>query len=69
MTAITTLMLALLWPEFRGPTGQGTSTATDLPVVWSATTNVIWKQAIPGLGWSSPVLAGDHLVALKRRLT
>ncbi|PYJ06876.1 MAG: serine/threonine protein kinase [Verrucomicrobia bacterium] len=52
-------MLALLWPEFRGPTGQGTSTATDLPVVWSATTNVIWKQAIPGLGWSSPVLAGD----------
>ena len=59
VTAITTLMLALLWPEFRGPTGQGISTATNLPVTWSTTTNVLWKQVIPGLGWSSPVLAGD----------
>jgi len=59
VTAITTLALALLWPEFRGPTGQGISTATNLPVIWSTTTNVVWKQAIPGLGWSSPVLAGD----------
>jgi hypothetical protein len=59
MTAITSIVLALLWPQFRGPTGQGVSTATNLPMVWSTTTNVIWKQAIPGLGWSSPVLAGD----------
>jgi outer membrane protein assembly factor BamB len=54
-------MLALLWPEFRGPTGQGVSTATNLPVVWSSTTNVVWKQPVPGLGWSSPVLANDKV--------
>ena len=54
-------MLAVLWPEFRGPTGQGTSTATNLPAEWSAASNVVWKQAIPGLGWSSPVLAGEKV--------
>jgi outer membrane protein assembly factor BamB len=26
------------WPEFRGPTGQGHGTATNLPLHWSATT-------------------------------
>ncbi|MEI7729786.1 MAG: PQQ-binding-like beta-propeller repeat protein [Verrucomicrobiota bacterium] len=44
------------WPEFRGPTGQGISAAKNLPVEWSASKNVAWKQAIPGLGWSSPVV-------------
>src|SRR5437879_4672875 len=31
------------WPEFRGPTGQGLSTARGLPLEWSATKNVAWK--------------------------
>jgi outer membrane protein assembly factor BamB len=44
------------WPQFRGPTGQGHSTATGLPTQWSATDNVVWKQAIPGTSWSSPAL-------------
>ena len=44
------------WPEFRGSTGQGTSTAVGLPVEWSTTKNVVWKQPIPGSGWSSPVV-------------
>jgi outer membrane protein assembly factor BamB len=49
------------WPEFRGPTRDGNSTATRVPVEWSATENVAWKQEIPGSGWSSPVLAGGKL--------
>lgn len=28
-----------------------------LPVVWSPTQNVAWKQPVPGVGWSSPVLS------------
>ncbi len=44
------------WPEFRGPTGQGISTATGLPVSWDRRTNIGWKTPIPGRGWSSPVL-------------
>lgn len=49
------------WPEFRGPTGQGVASATNVPVHWSATSNVVWKSALPGEGWSSPVLVADRL--------
>lgn len=43
------------WPEFRGPTGQGLATK-GLPTEWNATKNVVWKQPLPGLGWSSPIV-------------
>jgi outer membrane protein assembly factor BamB len=54
------------WPEFRGPTGQGTSTARHLPIEWSsgdsgAARNIAWKTPLPGEGWSSPVLVGGRL--------
>ena len=49
------------WPEFRGLTGQGHSPATDVPIRWSATENVAWKAAIPGGGWSSPVLVNGRV--------
>jgi outer membrane protein assembly factor BamB len=49
------------WPQFRGPTGQGVSAATQVPVEWSATENVAWKVEIPGRGWSSPVLSKGRL--------
>lgn len=44
------------WPEFRGPTGQGHAAGATPPLEWSTEKNVAWKQAIPGIGWSSPVL-------------
>lgn len=59
LTALT--LCAHEWPEFRGPTGQGHSPAKDVPVRWSGTENVAWKTAIPGSGWSSPVLVNDRL--------
>ena len=49
------------WPQFRGPTGQGTSDEHGLPLNWSETTNVRWKVPIPGKGWSSPVIQGDRI--------
>ena len=49
------------WPQFRGPTGQGHSDEQGLPLTWSETTNVRWKVAIPGRGWSSPVVQGDRI--------
>lgn len=49
------------WPRFRGPTGQGVSAETGVPVHWSSTENVAWKTPIPGDGWSSPVVHGDHV--------
>lgn len=49
------------WPEFRGPTGQGQVREGKLPTEWSPTKNVVWKQALPGLGWSSPVVVADRV--------
>src|SRR5262245_16158758 len=45
------------WPQFRGPDGQGRAPAGHIPAKWSETENVLWKSAIPGRGWSSPVIA------------
>jgi outer membrane protein assembly factor BamB len=49
------------WPQFRGPTGQGQSAERGLAVEWSETRNVVWKTPVPGLGWSSPVVAGGRV--------
>jgi len=49
------------WPQFRGPGGQGHATAIGLPTSWSETENIVWKAALPGRGWSSPVIAGDEI--------
>ena len=49
------------WPQFRGPTGQGHSDEQGLPLNWSETKNVRWKVAIPGRGWSSPVVQADRI--------
>lgn len=49
------------WPEFRGPTQQGLSSATGLPVTWSETELIAWKTDIAGLGWSSPAIVGEQI--------
>ena len=49
------------WPQFRGPTGQGHAPDEAVPLEWSETDNVIWKTPVPGLGWSSPVVADGRL--------
>ena len=49
------------WPQFRGPTGQGHAPDTPVPLAWSETENVVWKTPVPGLGWSSPVIADGRI--------
>ncbi len=51
-----TVVYSANWPEFRGPTGQGIAGAGRYPTEWSATQQVVWKQPIPGAGWSSPIV-------------
>src|SRR5689334_8343348 len=48
------------WPEFRGPTGQGLVKG-PLPITWSKDKNVVWKQEIPGKGWSSPIVVAGRV--------
>jgi outer membrane protein assembly factor BamB len=49
------------WPQFRGPTGQGHSDSKGVPLQWSEKENVKWKTAIPGQGWSSPVILENQI--------
>ena len=49
------------WPEFRGPSGDGLSTSTNLPLRWSEEQNVKWNTPIHGKAWSSPVIWGRQV--------
>src|SRR5687767_13102702 len=49
------------WPQFRGPTGQGLTDSTGVPLNWSETQNVKWKTPIHGRSWSSPVIWGNQV--------
>jgi hypothetical protein len=49
------------WPGFRGPHGDASAVDPAVPVRWSATENVAWKVPVPGVGHSSPVVAGGRV--------
>ena len=49
------------WPGFRGPTRQGVSSETNLPLQWSQGSNVLWKTPTTGSAWSSPIVWGDRI--------
>jgi outer membrane protein assembly factor BamB len=44
------------WTHFRGNDLNGISTETGIPTIWNDSTNVAWKTAMDGKGWSSPVV-------------
>ncbi len=46
------------WPQFRGPHGTGAVPAAAIPLSWSESEHLAWKTAIPGQGWSQPVVVG-----------
>jgi outer membrane protein assembly factor BamB len=48
------------WPEFRGPDKQGVVDA-KLPISWSPKENIVWRQELPGQGWSSPVVVENKI--------
>lgn len=49
------------WPQFRGPQAGVIPDDPALPDKWSETENVVWKAAIPGMGWSSPIVWDGHI--------
>ncbi|MBA3439502.1 MAG: PQQ-like beta-propeller repeat protein [Pyrinomonadaceae bacterium] len=48
------------WPQWRGPFFNGMA-RTAAPVEWSETKNTKWKVAIPGRGFSTPVIWGERI--------
>jgi outer membrane protein assembly factor BamB len=58
--ASVTLTRADDWPGFRGSKG-GVAAEQDLPAQFTKD-NVLWKVKLPGVGTSSPILAGDKVL-------
>src|SRR5215471_13551669 len=48
------------WPQWRGPFFNGVAKGAA-PVELSDTKNIKWKIAIPGRGFSTPVIWGDRI--------
>jgi outer membrane protein assembly factor BamB len=53
---------AASWPRFLGPDGNNISEGKGLPLEWEDKKgkNIKWKVALPGEGWSTPVIGGDR---------
>jgi outer membrane protein assembly factor BamB len=49
------------WPQFRGANGDGAAADSSFPDSWSAEEHVAWKTAIPGVGWSQPIVWGNKI--------
>lgn len=49
------------WPTYRGPNGDGHSTAKGVPTTFSEKESIRWKTPIHDKGWSSPVVWGDQV--------
>lgn len=49
------------WPSWRGPSGTGISSETNLPTEWSPEKNVAWKLALPGPAGATPVVWGNQI--------
>jgi outer membrane protein assembly factor BamB len=49
------------WPQWRGPFFNGVAKGATAPVEFSDTKNIKWKVAIPGRGFSTPVIWGNRI--------
>ena len=50
------------WAQFRGSGATGVSAEPSVPIEWSDTKNLAWKLALPGKGFSSPIVVGDKVL-------
>ncbi len=49
------------WAQFRGPNASGVSAVGSAPDNWAPSSNILWKQDVPGAGWSSPIVVNDRV--------
>lgn len=49
------------WNQFRGPEGDMSIAAVNLPEEWGRDKNVGWVSDLDGTGFSSPVVVGDKV--------
>lgn len=59
--ALNSVTHAAHWPAWRGPTADGKTSETGLPLKWSKTENIRWRVPLPEPGNSTPVVWGDRI--------
>src|SRR5204863_6962735 len=46
---------------WRGPSADGVSRETNLPIKWSKTENIAWRLSMPAFSGSTAIVWGDHI--------
>ena len=49
------------WPQWRGPSLNGVSSETNLPLRWNVEENIAWKMPLPDRSGSTPIIWGDKI--------
>ena len=49
------------WPAWRGPTRDGVSAETNLPLKWSPSENIAWKLPLPQWSGATPIIWGETI--------
>ena len=49
------------WPAWRGPTANGISRETNLPVTWTKTENIAWRLALPAWSGSTAIVWDNRI--------
>ncbi len=49
-----------VWPQWRGPEGNGHSAEKGIPLAWDAKA-IVWRTALKGSGQSTPIVWGDRI--------
>ncbi|MDA1091890.1 MAG: PQQ-binding-like beta-propeller repeat protein [Acidobacteria bacterium] len=52
------------WPQFRGKAAGVVADNPALPERWGPGENIAWEIPMPGRGWASPIVWGDHIFVL-----
>jgi len=61
LTTFATGLAADNWPTWRGPTRDGVSAETGLPIRWSPDENIAWKLEMPAWSGSTPIIWGERI--------
>jgi len=61
VTTFATGLAADNWPTWRGPTRDGVSAETALPVRWSPDEHIAWKLQMPAWSGSTPIIWGERI--------
>jgi outer membrane protein assembly factor BamB len=54
------------WMQWRGPSMNGSTTTTNLPIEWSEQTNIVWGITMPGKSGSTPIVFNTNIFAVSQ---